>query len=323
MSPRTMSRIRSSFFFNLSIGKLTIIQYQHLLKIVRGVFIVPQVGAYLSFTIWPSNETLKGPGMRHGTNKTIAVTARTQTNLEGDFDFFVNYNSVRGVFQDGNQTEQLQRIRLRTNKIDTGFTFSYLVPPFGVTVISDIDDVLRVSRIFHPTKGLQGLLLDPFYGWMNMPEIFMNWSKRYPNLHFHYLSTSPEQLSQSYMDFVYENYPQGSFDTRIISIENVKATLSIRRYLLERVLQTFPNRKFVIVGDTSNFDIMKHYPALAAKYPNQVRCLLVRNVSATETDYRVPYNTKWFKSVDRDRYMFFRVPVSSTPLSPPSNSLRM
>lgn len=320
-----MNRIRSSFFFNISVGRLSTTQYQHLLKIIRGIFVIQQAGTHLSFTVWaqtPLNETLKGPGIGYESNRQTAVTARVQTNIEGDFDFFVEYNSLTGIFKNGSQTKQPQKIRLRTNRIDTGFTFSYLVPPSGVTIVSDIDDVLRVSRIFHPTKGLQDLLLDPFYAWMNMPEIFMDWSKRYPNLHFHYLSTAPEHLSQSYMDFVYESYPQGSFDTRIVNIENVKATLSIRRHLLEKVLQTFPQRKFVLVGDTSNFDIMKHYPALSAKYPNQLRCILVRNVSATEAAYHVPYNTKWFRGLDKDRYMFFRVPVSYNILNPPPNLFR-
>lgn len=54
------------------------------------------------------------------------------------------------------------------------------------------------------------------------------------------------------MQFIYSNYPGGSFDTRPLNFSDVTATLSIRLFLLQKIFATFPTRKFVLVADTSN-----------------------------------------------------------------------
>lgn len=33
-----------------------------------------------------------------------------------------------------------------------------------------------------------------------MPDIYANWSKTVQNLHFHYLTTTPEQVTKNYME---------------------------------------------------------------------------------------------------------------------------
>ena len=93
-----------------------------------------------------------------------------------------------------------------------------------------------------------------------MPDIYRNWSNALPNLHFHYLTTTPEQKTRNYMQFIYATYPGGSFDTRPLNFSDVDATLSIRKFLLDKIFQTFPHRKFILVADTSNSDVMRDYP---------------------------------------------------------------
>lgn len=109
------------------------------------------------------------------------------------------------------------------------------------------------------------------------------------------------------MGFIYKTYPLGSFDTRPLNFSDVSATLSIRRFLLDKVFQTFPERRFVLVADTTNSDVMKAYPALYKDYPGQVQCILLRNTSATDDGNKFPYNTKGFKDIPKERYMFFKV----------------
>ena len=90
-----------------------------------------------------------------------------------------------------------------------------------------------------------------------MPDIYSNWSQSIDNVHFHYLTTTPEQVTRNYMDFIYKTYPGGSFDTRPLNFSDVSATLSIRKFLLDKVFATYPQRKFVLVADTSNSDVMR------------------------------------------------------------------
>jgi len=100
----------------------------------------------------------------------------------------------------------------------------------------------------------------------------------------------------------------GSFDTRPLNFSDISATISIRKYLLDRVFQTFPKRKFVLVADTSNSDVMRDYPAMVTDFPGQVQCILLRNTSSTDSSDELPYDTSGFKDVNTNMYMFFHVP---------------
>lgn len=91
----------------------------------------------------------------------------------------------------------------------------------------------------------------------------------------------------------------------------MSATLSIRKFLLDKIFQTFPQRKFILVADTSNSDVMSDYPQMATDYPGQVQCILLKNsssaegVDASDSDDPFPYSTKGFKGLDNSTYFFF------------------
>lgn len=57
-----------------------------------------------------------------------------------------------------------------------------------------------VTKIWNPKQGLLNSFAKPFTQWQNMPDIYANWSKTIQNLHFHYLTTTPEQVTKNYME---------------------------------------------------------------------------------------------------------------------------
>ncbi|KAF1810748.1 hypothetical protein P152DRAFT_400389 [Eremomyces bilateralis CBS 781.70] len=240
------------------------------------------------------------------------ATLPDPTTELGDFDAFVPIE-LNGLTA-GDEATEIQRLNVYAEGATLGNATAYLVPPTGLTIISDIDDVLRVTKIYKPDEGILNSFARPFTPWLNMPDIYANWSRSIPDTHFHYLTTTPEQATRIYMDFIYKTYPGGSFDTRPLNFSDVSATLSIRQHLLDRIFQTFPDRKFVLVGDTSNSDMMKSYPGLVAAYPRQVQCILMRNTTATDEDMLFPYNTDGFKDLDQQMYMFFNTPDDLTGL---------
>lgn len=246
-----------------------------------------------------------------GGNQTL--TLPYNTTAEGDFDVFLPIANTTGGLTAGNATSKIQRLNVYADNATLGNATAYLVPPKGMTIISDIDDILRVTKIYQPKEGLLNSFARPFTQWMNMPDIYANWSRSLPDMHFHYLTTTPEQVTRNYMDFIFKTYPGGSFDTRPLNFSDVSATLSIRRFLLDKIFQTFPERKFILVADTSNSDVMKAYPALAHDYPSQVQCIFLRNTSATDDD-KFPYDTSGFKDLNQQMYMFFKVPDDLTNL---------
>ncbi|KAF7294476.1 MFS domain-containing protein [Mycena kentingensis (nom. inval.)] len=230
------------------------------------------------------------------------------TTDQGDFATQVLLAEAVKHLDAGNETSEIQTIDVHVQGTDSGNSTGYLVPPTGFTVISDIDDILRVTKIYRPKEGLLNSFARDFTPWMNMPEIYASWAEKAPDLHFHYLTTTPEQATRVYMHFIYQTYPMGSFDTRPLNFSDVSATLAIRKFLLQRVFETFPQRKFILVADTTNSDVMKDYPEMATTYPGQVHCILLRNTSATDDGNHFPYDTSGFKDLNQSQYMFFTVP---------------
>ncbi|KAI9812567.1 MAG: hypothetical protein M1827_004556 [Pycnora praestabilis] len=315
-----LNDLTNIFLIGTSVQDLPQSQADQARNLTAEIFVVQQGNQNLTFNLEPapsaggSGEQGGGGAVTpSGGNQTI--TFPTPTTGEGDFDGFVQIANVSGGgLAAGNSTNEIQRLNVYTNGTDTGNATAYLVPPTGMTIVSDIDDILRITQIYEPTDGLLNSFAKPYVPWMNMPDIYANWSRSLPDFHFHYLTTTPEQVTRNYMDFIYKTYPGGSFDTRPLNFSDVTATLSIRKFLLEKVFQTFPDRKFILIADTSNSDVMRDYPAMVTEFPNQVQCIFLRNTTATDSGDRFPYDTSGFKDLNQQMYMFFLVPDDLTNL---------
>jgi len=312
ISQDTIDDLADIFLIGTSVAELPANEQENARNLTRSIFVVQQGNENVSLSLEPAS-TQGGDGEAGGGNAITApggtqnLTLPYETTDLGDYDVFLPIQS-NGLLA-GNETNNVQRLNVYTNGTLSGNATAYLVPPEGITFISDVDDILRVTKIYDPKQGLLNSFAHDFTPWMNMPEIYANWSQTLPNnTHFHYLTTTPEQATRNYMDFIYKTYPGGSFDTRPLNFSDISATLSIRKYLLTKVFETFPQRKFVLVADTSNSDVMKAYPALAHDYPNQVQCIFLRNTSATDESDWFPYNTEGFKGLNSRSYMFFREP---------------
>lgn len=76
------------------------------------------------------------------------ITMPYNTTAEGDFDSFVVLQNVTGAngghLLPGNETDQLQLLNVYVQgAAETGNATAFLVPSTGITIISDIDDILR------------------------------------------------------------------------------------------------------------------------------------------------------------------------------------
>lgn len=290
--------LADKFLIDTSVDELPPDQAAHARNVTAEIFVTHQRDVDLTFNI----QTPSGDSQR--------IDFPYSTTTLGDFDAFVEIET--GDLADGDSANEIQRLHVDAvgTDISNGHAIAYLVPPIGITIISDIDDTLRVTKIYRPKEGLLNTFARSYVPWMNMPDIFLDWS-RLPNVHFHYLSTTLERLTRNYMEFVYKTYPEGSFDTRPLNFGDLRATLSIRDFLLRKIFATYPQRKFVLVGDTSSLDVLKDYSLLAKDFPDQVQCIFIRKTDATDSEDKIPYDTSKFQDVDPNLYMFFNVPVIS------------
>ncbi|KAF2857533.1 hypothetical protein K470DRAFT_194574, partial [Piedraia hortae CBS 480.64] len=299
------------FIYGTSMKDLPEDQQDQARNVTASIFVVQQGNvkvAPINLEPAPSQGSSGQPGGGGATTPSGGsqqIVLPYNTTIEGDFDVFMPIKS-NGLIA-GNSTRSVQRLNTYVQGASIGNSTAYLVPTEGITVVSDIDDILRVTKIYQPKIGLLNSFARPYLKWKNMPSIYSNWSRSLDNIHFHYLTTTPEQVTRNYMQFIYSTYPGGSFDTRPLNFSDVSATLSIRQFLLIKVIQSFPKRKFVLVADTTNSDVMKAYPLMAKTFPN-VQCIFLRNTSATDPDNHFPYDTSGFKDIPQSKYLFFRTP---------------
>ena len=318
-----LNQLADKFISGTSVEQLPLSEADQARNVTAGIFVLWQGQQNVTYTLSPAS--LAGSSGESGGGGAVTPTGGNQTikfpdqtTDQGDIDGFVQINS--SGLNPGNTSTEVQRLSVHTEGATLGNGTAYLVSNNGLTVISDIDDILRVTRIWEPEAGLiNNTFVHPFQPWLNMPNIYANWSRSIPGAHFHYLTTTPEQITRPYMDFIFKTYPGGSFDTRPQNFSDVSATLSIRKFLLEKIFQTFPERKFILVADTSNSDVMRDYPEMATEFPGQVQCILLRNTSATDSSMWFPYNTQGFKDLNQQTYMFFNVPVSTLLTNPISS----
>jgi phosphatidate phosphatase APP1 len=156
----------------------------------------------------------------------------------------------------------------------------FLVPPDGISVVTDIDDTIKKSEVLDREELLENTLLYPFYSVEGMAEWYQKFDKC--SAAFHYVSKSPWQLYEPLNEFFQEQrFPAGSFH---LAEQKSIRSLILRRTqgpskkdYIDELLRRFPKRKFILVGDSTQKD-PAIYAELAAEYPNQVRHIFIRQV---------------------------------------------
>ena len=102
-------------------------------------------------------------------------------------------------------------IDLTPKKTNRWFSVNVLlVPRTGVTVISDIDDTIKVSNVRDKKELLRNTFVRPFRPAPGMSAMYQKLQKQ--GAVFHYVSASPWQLYPSLKKFTQQHgFPQGSF----------------------------------------------------------------------------------------------------------------
>jgi phosphatidate phosphatase APP1 len=159
-----------------------------------------------------------------------------------DFGEFDEFTVVPNV---GQTSDKVQIVHTAIyNLTGPGNATTILVPNSGISIVSDIDDVLRVTKVYVPNQGLFNSFVEPYVNEMGVPELFAHWNKTLPGVAFHYDTTTPVQLTRTYVDYLFANYPLGSLEMRPINLTEPSQVLDARQNSLLKLFQTFPQRKF-------------------------------------------------------------------------------
>ncbi len=159
----------------------------------------------------------------------------------------------------------------------------HLVSETGVSVISDIDDTVKISHVANRRELLKNTLLREFAAVPGMPEAYRRWEAA--GAAFHYVSASPWQLSNCLGSFLGSaGLPAGSMHLKLFRLKDttplgrLTARKRSKKKTIEEIMADFPKRRFVLVGDSGERD-PEVYAAVARGRPDQIAGVLIRRVA--------------------------------------------
>jgi hypothetical protein len=188
----------------------------------------------------------------------------------------------------------------------------YLVPPQGTSVVSDIDDTIKYSEVLDREELLENTLLYSYSSIKGMADWYQVFEKC--GAAFHYVSKSPWQLYAPLTSFVEkEGFPPGSFYLRsqkTISLSTLLKTKGpSKKDFIRELLQRFPKRQFILVGDSTQKD-PEIYADLAKEFPGQITHIYIRDVKRGDV-----YSTEFlqvFANLEKSLWTVFKDPNELT-----------
>ncbi len=185
-----------------------------------------------------------------------------------------------------------------------------LVGARGVSVISDIDDTVKVTQVRDRRALMANTFLNPFEAVPGMARAYTAWADN--GAVFHYVSSSPWQLYPALAQFFAESgLPAGSFHLREIGLGDrsfldlFDTPADAKVPTISAIIRRWPQRKFVLVGDSGEQD-PEIYARIYREFPGNVLHIFIRNV--TDEGDEAPRHREAFADVPRERWTVFTDP---------------
>ena len=158
----------------------------------------------------------------------------------------------------------------------------FLVPWQGLSVISDIDDTVKVTQVLDLSAMIANTFLESFVAVPGMAALYQGW--RAQGAMFHFLSSSPRQLQPLLAQFLAEaGFPEATFHLRTVRLKDrsllglFASSTETKPPQIEAILRDFPGRRFILVGDSGEHD-PEIYGGVARAHPKQIEHIYIRRV---------------------------------------------
>lgn len=190
-----------------------------------------------------------------------------------------------------------------------------LVPESGTSVVSDIDDTIKESAVATRRELLANTFLRPFRAVSGMADWYRRWATAGATLH--YVSSSPWQLYPPLAEWLNAaGFPLGSMHLRRLRLRELRNREALagseeqKRAEIDTLLNAFPNRRFIFVGDAGERD-PELYADVAAAHPEQVHAIYIR--SPLKVDGELERMQSVFQPIG-DRWQLFHDAAELTEL---------
>ena len=193
----------------------------------------------------------------------------------------------------------------------------YLIGSQGLSVISDIDDTIKITEVQDREALLANTFLREFEAVPGMAALYRAWAAA--GARFHYVSASPWQLYEPLAEFLQTaGFPVGTFHLKpfrwkhLASGAMFESPEAHKREAIKPILDAFPRRRFILVGDSGEKD-PEIYGAIAREYPRQIERIFIRNVTDEAPD--TPRFREAFADLERGQWVVFDRPESLAPIT--------
>lgn len=169
--------------------------------------------------------------------------------------------------------------------------FIQLIEDEGMSVISDIDDTVKVTNVANRRELLANTLLREFHAVPGMAQVYQRW--RESGTAFHYVSASPWQLATCLTGFLRgAGLPPGSMHLKLFRLKDstplgrLPSRKRSKRRTIENIMADFPRRRFLLVGDSGERD-PEVYAEVARRHPDRVAGVAIRQVEGKASREKV------------------------------------
>jgi hypothetical protein len=185
----------------------------------------------------------------------------------------------------------------------------HLIDHLGISVISDLDDTIKITGCRDRRETLRKTFLEPFAAVPGMVAWYRDWAAK--GVRFHVVSASPWQLYPHLDPFMRDaGFPPVTWHLKTVRwTKSGLAELTAppeehKNAEIPAILTAFPQRRFVLVGDSGQQD-PEVYGALARAHAN-VALVLIRDITGDAPDgerYR-----QAFQDVPAEKWSLFTDP---------------
>ena len=185
-----------------------------------------------------------------------------------------------------------------------------LLPRNGISVISDIDDTIKISNVTDHKRLLDNSLLNDFEAVPGMSALYQRLDEQ--GVAIHYVSSSPWQLYDPLNEFISSaGFPWATLNLKDFRFRDetllnlFKKGTETKPAQIEPILQQHAERQFILIGDSGEQD-PEVYADIARRYPARIQRILIRNV-----DNSSPEDSRYqdaFNQIDRDKWQLFDQP---------------
>ncbi len=177
----------------------------------------------------------------------------------------------------------------------------------GISVISDIDDTIKISQVTERKRLIENTFYLDFKAVPGMANFYQNLANQ--GASFHFVSSSPWQLYPDLAQFSQAaGFPPASFHLKDFRFKDrtffnlFKDGTATKPQVITRIIEQYPQRQFILVGDNGEQD-PEVYSQIQQQHPGQIRRILIRNVKQEQASD--PRYLALFGHLDETQWQLF------------------